>query len=209
MGLFDGLLRQGARAATQQAMNTAVNNAVNTAMNNAGAAQQATGNYKAQAFTFASLPTDVATLTALPEASLDSPFKTAALTLVALMQYENNPEMCFQMLDALRGPDPMTPVAKSFIKERLSGKMYVVRSYFAGATQQNNYTPVQPYTVSIMENPYSYPEENWATMFVQSTGADSPRQIKLRKKPSTGQWFLNDIQCLSDIRMPAAADPWA
>ena len=33
--------------------------------------------------------------------------------------------------------------------------------------------------------------------------------IKLRKKPSTGQWFLNDIQCLSDIRVPASEDPWA
>ena len=35
------------------------------------------------------------------------------------------------------------------------------------------------------------------------------RSIKLRKKPSTGQWFLNDIQCLSDIRVPASEDPWA
>ena len=49
----------------------------------------------------------------------------------------------------------------------------------------------------------------WATMFVKSSGADSPRQIKLRKKPSTGQWFLNDIQCLSDIKVPANLDPWA
>ena len=42
-----------------------------------------------------------------------------------------------------------------------------------------------------------------------SGGADNPRPIKLRKKPSTGQWFLNDIQCLSDIRVPVAEDPWA
>lgn len=35
------------------------------------------------------------------------------------------------------------------------------------------------------------------------------RSIKLRKKPSTGQWFLNDIQCLSEIRVPQEADPWA
>jgi len=46
-------------------------------------------------------------------------------------------------------------------------------------------------------------------MYVTSGGADSPRPIKLRKKPSTGQWFLNEIQCLSDIRTPVAADPWA
>ena len=43
-------------------------------------------------------------------------------------------------------------------------------------------------------------------MWVKSGGADSPRQIKLRQKPSTGQWFLNDIQCLSDIRIPTEED---
>ena len=41
-----------------------------------------------------------------------------------------------------------------------------------------------------------------------SGGADNPRHIKLRKKGSTGQWFLNDILCLSDIRTPANEDPW-
>ena len=36
-----------------------------------------------------------------------------------------------------------------------------------------------------------------------------PRAIRLRKKPSTGQWFLIEIQCLSDIRVPVETDPWA
>ena len=66
-----------------------------------------------------------------------------------------------------------------------------------------------PYAVSVASNPYSFTNENWAVMHVQSSGADSLRQIKLRKKPSTGQWFLNEIQCLSDIRIPVEADPWA
>lgn len=60
-----------------------------------------------------------------------------------------------------------------------------------------------------MENPYSFSNENWATMYIQSYGADSPRSMKLRKKPSSGQWFLNEIQCLSDIRLPVEDDPWA
>ena len=42
----------------------------------------------------------------------------------------------------------------------------------------------------------------------QSGGADDPRPVRLRKKPSTGQWFLVDIQYLSDIRVPAAEDKW-
>ena len=29
------------------------------------------------------------------------------------------------------------------------------------------------------------------------------------KELRPGQWFLNDIQCLSEIRVPQEADPWA
>ena len=42
-----------------------------------------------------------------------------------------------------------------------------------------------------------------------SGGADSARQIKLRTKPSTGQWFLWEQFLLADIRKPVSADPWA
>ena len=64
-------------------------------------------------------------------------------------------------------------------------------------------------TISIYENPYSFDEENWATLYVTSGGADAPRPIKLRRKPSTNQWFVNDIQCLADIRIPTEQDAWA
>ena len=64
-------------------------------------------------------------------------------------------------------------------------------------------------TITISDNPYSYPDPNWATLYLKSAGADTVRPIKFRKKPSTGQWFLNDYQNLSDIRVPAADDPWA
>ena len=43
----------------------------------------------------------------------------------------------------------------------------------------------------------------------QYTTGQLENPIKLRKKPSTGQWFLNDIQCLADIRVPVEEDPWA
>lgn len=162
-----------------------------------------------ETFTFSKLPNNVSELQTLPEASLDSPFKTTALTLVALCRYEQNPEDAIEMLNFLKGPAEVSTFEKQFISERLNGKAYKVRSYFMGATPQNRYTPTIPYTISVSENPYSYPEENWATMYVTSGGADNPRTVKLRKKPSTGQWFLVEIQCLSDIRVPVADDPWS
>lgn len=207
MGLFDSFASQAGNMIKNEVRKTGsefVNNASSAVQNGLANA----GN-RSEQFTFPNLPTDVASLMALPEATLDSPFKTAALTLVALLQYENNPETCFAMIDALRGPDPMTAMGRSFIKDRMEGKAYKARSFFAGATVANNYTPTAPYTITVSSNPYSYPDPNWATLFVQSAGADSLRQIKMRLKPSTGQWFLNDIQCLSDIRTPAADDPWA
>ena len=140
---------------------------------------------------------------------MDSAFKTTALTILALCRYETSPEDAFAMLDFLKGPAEVSGYEKQFIRERLQGKAYIPRSYLAGATPQNGYQPTTPYKVTVIENPYSFDNENWATLYVASGGADNPRNIKLRKKPSTGQWFLNDIQCLSEIRVPVSEDPWA
>lgn len=114
------------------------------------------------------------------------------------------------MLDFLKGAEDLSPYEKQFIKERLrDGKVYKCFSYFAGANPANNYTPTMPYTFTVSASPYSFTTEYWATLYVTSGGADSPRTIKLREKPSTGQWFLNEIQYLSDIRLPVGSDPWA
>ena len=136
-------------------------------------------------------------------------YKTVALTLVALCRYEQDPDETVAMLNFLKGPAEVSPYEKQFIKERLSGKTYIPRSFFEGATPQNSYTPTVPYTITVSETPYSFDNENWATLYVKSGGADNPRSVKLRKKPSTGQWFLNEIQCLSEIRVPVEEDPWA
>ena len=96
-----------------------------------------------------------------------------------------------------------------FTCDAIGNANYKARSFFEGATPQNGYQPNTPYKITVIENPYSFDNENWATLYVQSGGADNPRPMKLRKKPSTGQWFLVDIQCLADIRVPVEEDPWA
>lgn len=167
------------------------------------------GLINVQKFTFEKLPKNVEELKSLSEATLDTPHKSTALALVALLHYEENPQETIEMLNYLYGPQPVSEYAKQFIRDRLRGKQYKVNSFFEGSSVSNNYTPTKPYTIMVGENPYSYPDSTHAKMFVQSSGADSPRDVLLRQKPSTGQWFVTEIQCLADIRLPEAQDPWA
>lgn len=161
-------------------------------------------------FTFDAIPASVEELKALPEADLDSPFKTAALTVLALNVYAENADLGAAMLDFLNGPNTFSPREKQFLRDRfMDGKTYVPRSFFAGSSPDNDYTPKKPYTVTVSDNPYSYDSVGYAIMWLTSTGADSPRQVKLRKKESTGEWFLWEQMLLSDIRQPKSSDPWA
>ena len=203
MSIFDSL-KQAAISALKRESRKAVNKAVNTAVQNIGK-----GRNHTETFTFDALPQTLEALQALPEAKLDTAFKTTALTILALSRYESDPQTAYAMLSWLKGPEDFSTSEKSFLQDRLRGKEYKVRSFFEGASPENDYTPNKPYVISVIENPYSFDNENWATLYVSSGGADNPRNIKLRKKPSTGQWFLNDIQCLSDIRLPKSEDKWA
>jgi hypothetical protein len=162
-----------------------------------------------ETFTFAALPESLAQLQALPEATLDSPFKTAALTVCALCAYVADKQIGIEMLNFLKGPRPLTPFEISFIDDRLRyGKSYVPFSYFAGATPDNQYTPAQPYCVTVFTNPYSAANEGYMKLFIRSGGADHPREVVLRMR-GDGKWFLWDQVLLPDIRAPKAQDPWA
>lgn len=157
------------------------------------------------------LPKNLAELRQMQEGSLQKPEHTAALTVAALCLYPADKEAAMQMLEFLHGPKGLSVYDKQFLADRFRDKDYVPRSYLAGSTPQNNYTPTEPYTVTVFENPYSRANfaDGYLTLHICSGGADSPRQIKLRHKPSTGQWFLWEQFLLSDIRPPVAADPWA
>ena len=88
------------------------------------------------------------------------------------------------------------------------GKDYVVRSYFAGTSPENDYTPSVPYNVT-PEKDLSSEENGRVRIFMRSSGADSPRMVKMRLKPSTGEWFIEEELILSDVRIPKNMDPWA
>lgn len=173
-----------------------------------GKAASSLGNKK-ETFTFNALPESLAQMQALPEASLDSPYKTAALTLCALCVYGADKQIGAEMLNWLRGPRPLTPTDISFLNDRFrDGQFYVPFSYFKGATPANDYTPEQPFTVTVESNPYSDDNPGYMKLFLRSGGADSPREVVLRKK-GDGQWLLWDQMLMVGIRTPKSADPWA
>ena len=173
--------------------------------------------------TLNSLPKTLDELKAMPQAALTVPEEVAALTVAALALYPENPAETEKMLDFLRGPRPLNGIDKQFIRDRFRGKEYLMRSYGKMvflldlipreelSEYYDNYTPVQPYRVTVSENTYSRTQfvDGYLTLYVACSGADSPRPLKLRNKPSTGQWFLWEQQLLTGIRIPQVADPWA
>lgn len=197
MGLFDKL---------KNAANSATGGLSGAVGSVAGAVQKASNKSVDVVFTF--IPETIEQFRALPQAQLTSAFDTAALTVLALSVYPKNKDLSIEMLNTLRGPRPLSGLDIQFLRDRFMDKDYVPRSYFTGAAPSNDYQPSQPYTVKVSENPYSYAEENYAKLFIQSGGADAPRYVQLRKAKD-GKWYLWEQFLLADIRQPESADPWA
>ena len=170
------------------------------------AAVQAAGTKE---ISFSSVPTSLEEFKALPQASLGTPHETAAMTVLALSLYPNNSQLSLDALNYLRGPNPLSGIDKQFIADRFTDKKdYVPRSYFNGATPKNDYTPSQPWTVKVSAGPYAYQNEGYAKLELRSGGADSPREVLLRKAKD-GKWYLWEQYLLPDIRPPESENPWA
>lgn len=163
-----------------------------------------------QTFVFSSLPESLSELQSLPEATLDTPFKTAALSVLALCAYSADRTVGTEMLNWLRGPRPLNGQEISFLNDRFcDGKTYLPFTYFSGATPDNGYTPSTPYTIAIQSNHTSGAEEGYMKLFIPCGGADDPRPIKLRRRGSDGKWFLWEQYLLTGVRLPKEQDPWA
>ncbi len=161
-----------------------------------------------ETFTFAALPESLSEMKALPEASLTNPFATAALTVCALCVYAADKSIGAEMLNFLRGPRPLSNYDISFLNDRFSDGHHVPFSYFKGALPSNNYTPDNPFVITITSGPYSDANEGYKKLYIKSSGADSPREIVMRKL-GDGRWMLWDQFLLVSIRKAKADDPWA
>ena len=149
----------------------------------------------------------LAGFTALPQATLQSPYDTAAMIVIALNCYIQNKDEGVAMINYLKGPAPLSAHDLSLIKMQLTD--YLARSYFAGATPENDYMPSQPYTVVVSDNPYSYATQGYTKLFVHCGGADTPRPVIMRLAKD-GKWYLDEFGgLLSGCRKPESTNPWA
>lgn len=159
--------------------------------------------------TFNKLPTSVEMLCNHVEGCLKEPYQAAALVITALCLWPENKDMAIEMVNYLQGPEALSKYKKQFITERLRGKEYLPYSFFKGSSPFNDYKPTKPYTIEVIAKRGSFAEENYAKLYLQSSGTDSLRPVTLRKKASTGKWFITDQMLLSDIRQPESKDPWS
>ena len=202
MALFDMFKNKA-----ENAIKKGVNTAVTQGFNKATSAVSNLGNKK-EKIVFSSLPSTFEEFASLPQAALSTPFDTAAMTVLAFCYYQQNKDLALQMVNYLRGPRPLSGGDMSFIADRFRDSDYVPRSYFEGSTPANDYTPAEPYTIVVSENPYSYQNEGYATLYITSGGADSPRSVQLRKAKD-GKWYLWEQFILVGIRQPESSNPWA
>ena len=163
-----------------------------------------------QTFTFSSLPETLAQLRSLPEATLETPFQTAALTVCALCAYGAEKSTGEEMLNWLRGPRPLSGYDISFLNDRFRDGHQVPFSYFEGAVPANDYTPDIPFTIKVEAGPYSSAnaDQGYKKLFIRSGGADNPREVVLRQA-GNGQWYLWDQFLMVSIRKGKSDDPWA
>jgi hypothetical protein len=164
---------------------------------------------RVRAFSFERVPATLGEFQALYERDKSDPFASASLVALAFLAYRKDPELCFFCLALLKAPESLSPIERSFIRDRLNeGKDYKPYSYFTGALPSNDYTPSHPLMVVVKENPQSFLEEGYATLYLTSSGASSPRPLRLRKR-NDGSWALQEEFLLADIVSPHKENPWA
>ena len=104
--------------------------------------------------TFAYLPENYEQFCALEQMQdRTKPENACALFLAALHVLTKNKADGYAAVNALRGPRPLSRFEEQFLWDRLYDKLYLPLVYFDGASPANNYTPAQPYTVTLHDDP--------------------------------------------------------
>lgn len=164
------------------------------------------------------LPADVDAFLAVRDRVATTPFGGAATLALAMLAWSQDPARGLPWLaaaidashlvdgpDGLQGRQPSPAVLRN-LRDRLGDKPHVVRSYFVGTSPEAGYALPPTLAVRVREQIRDVgPEE--AKVFVWSSGADTPRPMRLRRSPR-GWWKAVEWSSLEvGIRAPAAPAP--
>lgn len=164
-------------------------------------------------------PGDIDTFLAVRDRLSSSPHGGAALFALAMWLYIDERPLGLRALtaaldashlvdgpDGLSGKQPSGLVLRN-LRDRVEPKPFLARSYFEGATPANGYQLPPGLVVRIREQRGDVgPAE--ARVFVFSSGADTPRPMRLVKSPK-GHWKAREWSSLEvGVRPPAGpAEP--
>lgn len=145
-----------------------------------------------------------------------NPYNVVGAFVRTLTVYNSStPNEFYDLLQVLQGDfQPLSEMMKQNIKDRMSQNdkySFIGKSYFKGATPENDYTPSEPFELEVTENDYSDVEEGIKKLFVKSGGADSPRgiMVRLAKDGNYYVWSDSFMGLLADIRGVESKNPWA
>jgi len=133
-----------------------------------------------------------------------SPMGGAAMFLLALKVYSENPDLGNKFLvltvdkkrlssgNAYKGYD-IIRMDKDLINSQLAKQPYLPNSYIQGTNPDNNYTPQLPYVYKMTYDKSSFSDINTdrVKIYVKCTGADRHRPIWM-KKNDKGIWKAED-----------------
>lgn len=150
----------------------------------------------------------------LEKVDRSNPYNVVGAFIQTICSYDENDKF-YDLVQYLVGDyQPLSALMKQQIKDRMSQNdksSYIGKSYFKGATPDNDYNPTLPIQLEVTENIYSDVEEGYKKLFVKSSGADNERGITVRLAKDGNYYVWSDsfMGLLSDIRKPESTNPWA
>lgn len=134
-----------------------------------------------------------------------NPYVVAALTIQTICNYENE-EMFYKMLSNLLGPkQEINPMFKQKIKDRMiqnNKYEYIGYGYFKNTKCEDNYKLPEILEIEVTDSASQAVEEGYLRVDLTHTGADSKRQIMLRKAKDNNYYLWSDtiINLLVDVK---------
>ena len=175
-------------------------------------------------YTFSTIPTNVEELKQYNISGDDGRYKVLALYIMSLRTWKpENQTDCEEMIGYLCNKQ-----LSVYEKQTLAGQMkkgnqylYLGNAFLNGATPANDYTPAQPYSITLTQdsvvdedqvyipaNP-SIPSPDQYRAFIYCKASDSGKWIDVYKSSKDGNWYMYKwMDLITSIKAPASSNPF-